>query len=301
MEVVFNDYSVDAQFSSVEEFVDTLVDKTIPILQTLSGRGDLLLKAYNSYSRVITDQVTLYDFLISSKFRGFPEAQKLKSLLSNLISDPFWESDSKTEVDAKYCCEFTGSFDGTCPNCFSEALERDRLLLSAEHTNFKTDEIEIQKNAELRKIYNFFNKKNAFKILFLNNCITFIEFLSGVVGDRNVIFYSNGSSYYADELWDAGDLTLEDAVQIEEDFKLLIDSKKTGTVLPRLTDSITYKDTTYMEFRTTLKGSREFRMFYYIDGSKWIFFDTLIKKTGETPLPAKRRTRGLISKYKKGN
>ena len=45
MEVVFNDYSVDAQFSSVEEFVDTLVDKTIPILQTLSGRGDLLLKA----------------------------------------------------------------------------------------------------------------------------------------------------------------------------------------------------------------------------------------------------------------
>ena len=134
----------------------------------------------------------------------------------------------------------------------------------------------------------------------MNNCITFIEFLSGVDGDRNVIFYSNGSSYYADELWDAGDLTLEDAVQIEEDFKLLIDSKKTGTVLSRLTDSITYKDTTYMEFRTTLKGSREFRMFYYIDGSKWIFFDTLIKKTGETPLHAKRRTRGLISKYKKG-
>ena len=299
MEFVFNDYSVDAQFTSVEEFVDILAEKTIPVLEFLNVRGDILLKSYESYGRPITSKVTMYDFLKSNHFRGFPEAQKLKSLLNKLIVNPFWETDAKTDRSSLYYCEFVGSFSGDSPNCFSEAFERDKLLLSVEHSKFNSNEIGFQKNGELQKIHNIINKEIASKVLFLKNDITFVEFLLGVIGDRDVIFYSNGSSYYADELWYDGNLTYEDAIKIEKDLKVLVDSKKTGTVLSRLTDSITYRTTTYMEFRTTLKDGREFRMFYYIDGSKWVFLDTLIKKTNETPLSVKKRTCDLIDKYKK--
>lgn len=299
MEVVFNDYSLDSQFSSIEDFLDSLIDNTFVILKYLSEQDNLLLKSYETYSRPVTSMESIYDILVSQKYRGFPEIRKLKSLLVQLSSEPFWQSNVRTDETATYHCSFLGDFFGTSPNCFSEAVERDKFLLSIKHDNFEIDLIDVKKNGKTQTIYNLFDKKNAAKKLFSNGNMTFVNLLSCIIEDEEIVFCSNGSHYYADELWNNGDLSKEDVLKIANDFEILIEGKKTGKILARLTDSITYGKDTYMEFRTTLKDGREFRMFYYVDGCKWVFLDTLIKKTEATPLSVKKRTCKLLGDYKR--
>lgn len=299
MEIVLNDFSIAAQFKNVEEFVDSLVEETFPVLDSLKGKGTILFKSQETYSHFITETETVYSFLCSRKFFGFPEAQKLRTLLGSLMDEPYWEWSSKTEQDAVYFCNHIGEFLGNSPNCFSEALERDGLMVSFYHPEFQTEEFEIFKNAQKEKIRNLFDKKSAGKAMFLKNCMGFSELLLSGWKGQDIIFYSKNNKYYADECFDNGQLSQKDVESIQEDFLSFITGRENGTVLRRFSDSISYRDLTYNEFRTTLANSREFRLFYYIDGAKMVFFNTLIKTTQTTPNHVKEKTYLLIKQYKK--
>lgn len=298
MDVILNDYSIDSQFPSVESFVDSLAENTLPTLECLKNCNGRLLKSYETYSRKITDEETIYSFLHSRQFGGFSEIQKLRSLLGEWVSEPYWEDDSKTEKDSTYSCKYSETFSGEQPNCFSEALERDGVISSLQHPDFQNDTLELVKNGENHHIYNIYDKKSMGKILFLNDCIGFTELLMCGHNKRKVCFFSKNGKYYADEYFDNGRLSKKDAITIKEDFDLLMTGRENGNVLNRFTDSITHKKMTYCEFRCTLSDKKQFRIFYYVDGEKWVFFDSLMKTTSTTPNHVKDQTYDLIKQYK---
>ena len=298
MDVVLNDYAIDSQFSSIDNFVDSLAEYTLPALDFLKNKSGILLKSYETYGRKITDDETIYSFLQSQQYRGFSEAQKLRSLLGEWVSQPYWEDDPRTEKDSTYACGYLGIFRGEEPNCFSEALERDGIIASLEHPSFCTHTLDMIKNDTPRSLYNIYDRRSAGKILFLNDCIGFVELLISGINHRKVCFFSNNDKYYADEYFDNGRLSKEDALAIKEDFDMLMDGRENGNVLSRFTDSITHKKTTYCEFRSTLSDKRQFRIFYFVDGEKWVFLDSLMKTTQTTPDYVKDRTCTLIKQYK---
>ncbi|MBO4976667.1 MAG: hypothetical protein J6C54_02845 [Lachnospiraceae bacterium] len=299
MEVVLNDYAIAGQFRNIEDFVDSLVENTFPVLDCLRNKSTILWKSQETYSKYITERETIYNFLCSQKFYGFPEAQKLRRLLGELVDEPFWESDSKTDRDSFYSCDYIGEFNGEQPNCFSEALERDGVTVSFEHKDFMVDEVYIKKNRNSQKIFNLYNKVSAGRILFLKDLIGFSELLLSGIRDQSILFYANHSKYYADEYYDNGKLSKNDALAIQKDFQVFAEGRENGNVLGRFTDAITYKNITYCEFRTTITNSREFRLFYFVDGNKTVFLDSLIKTTQATPDHVKERTYTLIKQYKK--
>ena len=98
MEIVFNDYSLDSQFDNSDAFADSLFEYTLPLLDVLKDSSSLVLKKFESYNLHITPKMTLNDFLTSNQFRGYSEAQKLRSLLVDLRDEPYWEENPKTET-----------------------------------------------------------------------------------------------------------------------------------------------------------------------------------------------------------
>ena len=158
MEIVFNDYSLDSQFDNSDAFADSLFEYTLPLLDVLKDSSSLVLKKFESYNLHITPKMTLNDFLTSNQFRGYSEAQKLRSLLVDLRDEPYWEENPKTETSATYMTCYTGAFTGDNPNCFSEACERDKIILSIEHNAFKTESLSVAKNNTFETINNFYNK-----------------------------------------------------------------------------------------------------------------------------------------------
>lgn len=298
MEVVLNDYAIDSQFSSIDNFVDSLAEYMLPALDFLKNRSGILLKSYETYNRKITDEDSIYSFLQSQQYRGFSEAQKLRRLLGEWVSQPYWQDEPKTEIDSTYACEYLGTFTGKKPNCFSEALERDGVVASLEHSCFCNHTLGMMKNDTPQSIYNIYDRKSAGKVLFLNDCIGFTELLISGANPQKVYFFSNNDKYYADECFDNGKLSKEDALAIKEDFDMLMAGRENGNVLSRFTDSITHKKMTYCEFRSTLSDKRQFRIFYYIDGERWVFFNSLMKTTQTTPDYVKDRTCTLIKQYK---
>ena len=298
MEVILNDYSLDEQFDNIEEFVDSLVNSTFLALGYLENKSSVLLKSYNTYDDKICESISVYDFLSSQDFMGFPEAQKLRSVLSKLVAEPFWNDNSKTDKKATYKCDKIGVFGGDDSNCFSEALERDKIILSFENSDYKIEKILISKDGTDYQLYNLYDENSAAKNLFLLNQIGFVEFLQQGLRGVDIDFYLHGSKYYADECYERKELSKKDVLSIKEDFNMFIKGKMQGNMLDRLSDSIKYKELTYNEFRTSLSGKREFRIYYYIDGRKWVFFDSIIKKTETTPEHVKKQTYELIKKYR---
>ena len=59
MDVVLNDYAIDSQFSSIDNFVDSLAEYTLPALDFLKNKSGILLKSYETYGRKITDDETI--------------------------------------------------------------------------------------------------------------------------------------------------------------------------------------------------------------------------------------------------
>ncbi len=299
MEIILNDYSIDSQFDSVESFVDSLVEYTLPLLDILKSKEFYILKRYDSYNLKITSDLSLYDFLKLNKYNAYAETQKMKSLLVSLSDEPYWQDNNRTDQKSVYKTEFTGEFYGSSPNCFSEALERDKIVFSFEKENFKRKTLKILKNNIDFELHNFYDSINTFDFLYEKSYISFSELLLGYNNSLKISFFCLNGSVIIDNEFDDSNLTIDDAYSIKRDFCKWIEGIEYDNMLPRLTDSIKYKDITYNEFRTTLKNSREFRMFYKLIDNTYVFFNLLLKKSEATPMNTKKRTYDLIKHYYK--
>lgn len=297
MEIIFNDYSLTAQFETDEDFMDSLIKFTIPLLDVLKKCSSIVLKKYETYSLKVTSDISLYDLLTNHTYSGRSELQKLRSLLVELTNTPYWEEAPKSNPKSMYSTEYTGLFSGETPNCFSEAYERDSVVLSIENEYFKKNAISIKKDDKNDLINNFYNLDSSAEVLFQKGEISFSELLHSISNGVNISFYMYNESIYIDKEFTDETFSNADVAKIVQHFKNWVLGITTGSMIARLTDSINYKGISYNEIRITLDDKREFRMFYKLFESKYVFFNMLLKDTPTTPEYIKAKTYALIKSF----
>lgn len=297
MEIVFNDYSLTAQFATDEDFIDSLIKYTFPLLDMLKKCSSIVLKRYDTYNLKVTTKISLYDLLTNNRYRGYSELQKLRVLLADLTDKPYWEEQPKTKTSSVYSTEYTGCFSGETPNCFSEAYERDNIILSIENECFKNNTIAIEKDNKNDYINNFYDLNSSVEVLFQKGKISFSDLLHSISNGVDISFYMHNKSVYIDNEFNDENFSTEDVAKIVQYFKNWIFGITTGSMMSHLTDSINYKGLSYNEIRITLDSKREFRIFYKLFGSKYVFFNLLLKDTPATPKHIKAKTFALITKF----
>lgn len=297
MEIVFNDYSLTAQFETDEDFIDSLIEYTFPLLEILKNCSSIVLKKYDTYNLKVTTKLSLYDLLTKNKYRGYSEFQKLRTLLADLTDTPYWEEQPKTNVLSVYSTEYTGCFSGCTPNCFSEAYERDNIILSIENEHFKNNTVAIEIDNRMDYINNFYNIDSSAEVLFQKGHLSFSELLHCINNGVDISFYTHNKSVYIDKEFSDEKFSSEDISKIIQCFRNWVLGITTDSMISHLTDSISYKDMSYNEIRITLDNKREFRIFYKLFGNEYVFFNLLLKDTPSTPLHIKKKTFNLIKNF----
>lgn len=295
MDVIINDFSLDGQFKDVEDFFDSLLEETLPAFYSLVSHDCEILSSFETYSRHVSANLTLYNTLTEESYRGYPEATKLKSFLTSCAHEPYWTTAPQTDKQLRY--SVSGMEAESVPNCFTEAFSREKILLSFQNKNFKCDELKITVGEDEQFLYNLFNQESTGKVLFRKELIGLSELLMSLDCGKKVCFFANSGQYYSDEGFRDGNLTIEDGISISKDFKSSIEYLRNGILKSRFSDSITYKGTTYYEFRCSLSNRREFRIYYYLDHDKLVYLNSIVKKTDTIPNRIKSQTVALISKY----
>lgn len=155
MDIVVNDYSLQGQFSNPEEFIESLIDSTIPILDLIKEKKYYLWKKSNFYSSPICYKETLYTIL--RHMPSHPAIQKIKMNLIELTrNEPFWDVNSISPTigdSSDFQCEYSHEY----PSCFSEVYHRNAMLLSFVHPNFTIEEVPISIHGSTHIILNACN------------------------------------------------------------------------------------------------------------------------------------------------
>ena len=297
MEIVFNDYSLTGQFMTDEDFIDSLIEFTFPLLDVLKKCSSIVLKKYDTYNLKVTSEISLYDLLTNKKYIGYSELQKLRGLLVSLTDSPYWENEPKSNPESLYSTEYTGDFNGKNPNCFSEAYERDKIIFSIVNAAFNNKLIKIKKDETEEHLNNFFDLNSSAEALFKEKKISFSELLYLLRDGVNVSFCTYNDEIYIDKEISLETISEDDVSKIIQYYKNWILGIITGDMLQHLTDSISYKRITYNEVRITLDNKRELRIFYKLLGSNYVFFNSLLKDTPSTPNYIKEKTYNLIKRY----
>lgn len=301
MDAIINDFSLNGQFETPEEFFDSLVKYTLPAFQSLVRQRCEILKAYTTYARNISKDVTLYDTLCMPQFRGYPEATRLKTFLVSCSEQPFWSVDPQTDCAQEYRVEQVSAEDMPPPNCMTEALTRNTAILSFFDSNFMDLKIPIYKNSQKYELQNIYNNESAGQALFLSGLIGLSELLMSGSYQKPVIFWGTRGKYYADQGFVEGNLTINDGLLILSNFRMSIEFISKGQLKSRFSDSIRHKKNTYYEFRCSMPDKREFRIYYFLDKGNLVYLNSIVKKTSQIPQEVKDRSVELIKSYREAN
>lgn len=298
MNFILNDYSITTQFTSLEDFLKSLKQYTLPVLEIFRTNTHVLYKTSNIYSCQPCTNVTLAQLF---NITTIPEITKIKSLLCQLLSDPYFDDDIHLNKDDIYHTHCIGDFTGENPNCFSIALEKQFVFFSFEHTSFKDFIILVSKNnAPPQELYNIFNEQNFYKSSFLlTNDIGFSEFLLSQVKNSTInIYFKKLSSgkYIADNTCH---LNKTDILEIADDFCSLIDKLNMNDYSSRWTKPVSHENFKYYEFRSSLSDHREFRLYYIVESNSIIFLNSFLKKDQQIPRSIKDYSVSLIKKHNK--
>ena len=287
MEVIINDFSLDGQFKGEEDFLDSLYEYTLPMLDKLKILKARIIRSYNSYDAKVTKNKTLNDLLIT---RGNPEITKLKGQLQKLFfEEPYWE-DSLKSKDELYDCEFT---DLRSQFCLAEAFERKNPVISFEHNKFNESVIEILKNNEVKYVKNLFNNEIMLQIFREDGVISHLEYII-LKYSMNESFGFKDEKNYFNELVENASLSLDDQNYIISNMDKLIQFFRNGENPGDLSKTIEGK---LKEFRTSLTNNRQIRFFYFENGKKIIFMNGFLKKTQKTPNSEIERAKRIMAEY----
>lgn len=268
---ILNDYSIDKQFNDIEEFLDSLIDYTIPLFKIMDKYNVDLLKSYEMFNLKIIRDKSIFDVL---NLKGYPEITKLKSLLNKRLYDnPYWESDNINH------------------NCFAEAIKRKTGLISIEHERYLEDNIECKIKDSLELIPNCYNNLQLIESLRTKDIITAGEYLE--IKHINIQSFCNleGKDYFEEFITD-NDIKQDEVNKIVKELNDFMNKYLNNQPLGRLSDNI---ESNLYEFRTTLSDSKEFRILYFLNESRFVFLNCFIKKQQKTPENQKNRTK--IERY----
>lgn len=289
MELIMNDFSLRGQFAEIDDFEDYFIEYLDGLLNIIIDKKITLLKKSDTYSRKITEDITMAEYLKKSFNRSVATRIKQK-IVAMSYSAPYWDIDG--EIQSKAGVEYRYNDKQPEPNCFTEAIERKCPLLSVQEEG-KTEEIlhcykdnELVELADIRDIKTFLNE-------YLRDDVNNIRFV--------IEHYPVGKTLKCAGLSDRcqteealleSNLNGQDLRKFVDNLQTLIDDKSNG----RKTHWWDSLKGDICEYRLSVSGGRELRVLFHW-GNELIFLNGFIKKTEKTPPEEIERAEKIKSKW----
>lgn len=288
MDIVLNDYSFNGQFTTTDEFALWIHSEWIQMFDYFLERKIALYKKSDFYSRNITKDKTLNDLL---QISGDPIISKIKSFIINsAYTEPYWDDDEilKTDLTSSYKC----IHDEELPNCFSEAIERNKTVISIKNEEYSNSFYLCNKNGKDVKIDNII-EFNSFLCWLLNSDIPDVKYVfENYRFQREIKFVEIRGRCYAEEAILNNGLTADDKRAVLFNISELIRGLGTGTK-NRFWDSLSDG---IFEYRMSVSSGREFRMLFVQDTAIY-FLNGFIKKEQKTPNYEIEKAKKIIREY----
>ena len=174
MQILFNELSLTGQFSDSDAFVTEGLLPFIGALKEMQGFSMvLLLKKSDAWRSMVTPTATLHSFLTTPPLRKTDEIRRLKSAISALSKEPFWDFDSKQDPDSTYLFDGLDIW-GSSP---AEACERDQILISFVSSHTSMDPLTLIRNGAPVPLLNLTCSGKLMEFLWANNQIAFELYL----------------------------------------------------------------------------------------------------------------------------
>lgn len=291
MEVIWNEFSLDGQFESLEgDFLEYFKSELRPILDTASENEIRIFKKNDFYDCKITKDISIFGLL---KQINSPIATLLKNyIVKTAFEKPFWDENEHTCKEASY--EYPVEVEA--PNCFTEAIERDIPLYSFPHHKFKTADFVCMKNNEEVRVENIRNFKE-FLLAFLKvhmNAVSYVLEKYPYLNNRKVRCAVIDGKCYAEEALLENDLECEDLKNIVVNIPVLMDNLLRGEKT-KLWDTF---GKGLFEYRMDVSSDRIFRLFFIQADEKIIFLNGFIKKSQKTPKHELDKAKRIMAQIK---
>lgn len=274
MEIVLNDYSLSGQFETIEDFAMCIHEEYLKMFDYIVKNRIELYKKSDFYSRYITKNETISDLF---RITGDPIVTKMRSFIINAAyNKPYWDDEevSKTNLTCTYNC----IHDEELPNCFSEAIERDKIIISLKNEEFLDESYLFYKDGKEEIVNNIVDYNNFLHSL-LNSKNSDVKYIfENYRFQREIKFVQINGRCYAEEAILNNNLTSEDKWNVLIHIPELIRGLSTGTK-NRFWDSLSDG---LFEYRISVSSGREFRMLFFQEQAIY-FINGFIKKVQETP------------------
>lgn len=289
MKMILNELSIDGQFENEGEFEDYYVGCLLEVFKFLDELIVCLYKKMDTYNRKITSDETILDLI---REVNNPVATSIKKYLIELAyEEPYWDDEKSIESDIEnntYECKYSSDF----PNCFSEALERKSNMLSLRHDDYMEECLECSKNGKAFIINNVQNK-NDLLLLYLKEDIKNMKYvIERMDFEKKVELFQDGNNCQVLQDILKSNLDNMDALKIVQKLPILISEKMLGRE-NHFYDKI---DDDLDEYRLTVSGNREFRLFF-LWKEKIIFLNGGIKKQQKPNKLDRQRADRLRKRY----
>jgi len=172
MEILINELSLCGQYSTVDEFAEQALPEIISILKSFKQDKDLLFKKDDFYSSKITKDITIYEIMVGVISRKYDEIKKFKSLLATLFEEPYWEREIRQSADSKYIFNNIDVWGSS----LAESYERDKIVLSFKHNDFRSRILPVYKDTIVKEIDNLFDKSHYLEVCRERRIISFEDY-----------------------------------------------------------------------------------------------------------------------------
>ncbi len=288
MELVLNDLSMVGQFKDYEEFEGYFIRVLNRLLEMIAEKQIPLYKLPDIFEKEVAKGVTLHQMLLTRK--NHPAAAILRKRIMQILDNPFLVGEWVKTVKGVFY-GYPGKTEE--PNCFTEAIERKCPLLSFPEPHFMGDSfscfrdnvpLSVPNIKEIGDLLDFYLSEAPWDIRYILVHYPFPQ--------KVILAEINHKCYLADALTD-NHLSCEDIRKIIGHIPDLIRDWTSGKKT-HWWDSIEEK---IYEYRVTISGGREFRIFFlWKEGL--ILMNGFVKKTQATPSAEKKKARLIAAGYK---
>ena len=189
MEILVNELSLSGQFDSVDCFIKSGLTPFVKTLNDIDPQSNLLYKKYDFYQTKITPCSTIYEILTGDISRQYDEIRKFKSQLAKLFDNPYWEDNPIHSTDVAYLYNESN----VCGSSLAEACERDKVIVSFCHNDFKSTQLSVFKDKCEIKIDNLFERRHFAQVAYQRNLMPF-DIYCGKIFSNSKLNFSQLSS-----------------------------------------------------------------------------------------------------------
>ncbi|MDF0720124.1 hypothetical protein P0M11_08940 [Kaistella sp. PBT33-4] len=201
MELLLNELSLHNQYSSSENFRVTGLREIIQFFQLQKTSCITILKKSDIYSREVYNGITMLSAMTTENLSKSDEIRKLKSDLSKVINDPFWDFSKKCDGAAKYTHNTVNVNDSALAECY----ERKIFLISFIPSNYSSEIINVEKDKHSQKISNYTNNRALVQKLYEQNLVSFEVFCKNYYNGSKLDFSKINVKNSFDQILDKKD------------------------------------------------------------------------------------------------